>query len=163
MKKHFGSLMKGMPHLVSWGAFLTLFSFSVQAQKAGLELKDGRSIEIIISAHSDKTLFTNSGNYKMAEILKAHFQVKQPMDERLYGFLKANSVDDNGIGRVEERSNFFLYIGKLDNEKGITCFLKSTKVFNYQLEIIGDGPLKKEIEAIHQKGGFNLYKFIADK
>ena len=93
MKKHFGSLMKGMPHLVSCGAFLTLFSFSVQAQKAGLELKDGRSIEIIISAHSDKTLFTNSGNYKMAEILKAHFQVKQPMDERFYGFLKANSVD----------------------------------------------------------------------
>lgn len=59
--------------------------------------------------------------------------------------VKPNFVVDRGIGQ-RDREDFFLYAGRLIKEKGIETLLKSTKIFDYKLTIIGDGPMRREVE-----------------
>uniref|UniRef100_UPI004049666C glycosyltransferase n=1 Tax=Gelidibacter sp. TaxID=2018083 RepID=UPI004049666C len=46
---------------------------------------------------------------------------------------------------TKERENHFLYIGRLSEEKGINILLDTFKYSNYELKIIGDGPLVNNV------------------
>jgi glycosyltransferase involved in cell wall biosynthesis len=61
--------------------------------------------------------------------------------------VKPNFVVDRGIGQPD-REDFFLYAGRLIKEKGIETLLESTKIFDYKLTIIGDGPMRREVEHV---------------
>lgn len=46
----------------------------------------------------------------------------------------------------KERSNHFLYVGRLTEEKGISLLLEVFSLSSYQLKIAGDGPLRQEVQ-----------------
>lgn len=61
-------------------------------------------------------------------------------EERLV--VKPNFVPDFGAG-LSERNDDFLFVGRLVEEKGIQVLLKASKILQFNLTIIGDGPLRK--------------------
>lgn len=63
--------------------------------------------------------------------------------ERL--LVKPNFVEDFGEGE-QTREDFFLFIGRLTEEKGISVLLKAAALKRFKLVIIGDGPLRKLVE-----------------
>jgi glycosyltransferase involved in cell wall biosynthesis len=59
--------------------------------------------------------------------------------------VKSNFVDDeNSIPR--ERDNFFLFVGRLTEEKGIETLLRATQLLSFDLVIIGGGPLENIVK-----------------
>ena len=60
--------------------------------------------------------------------------------------VKPNFTTDPGIGEME-RGDYFLYIGRLTPEKGIATLLKAQELEGFRLKIIGDGPLRQEVQA----------------
>lgn len=59
--------------------------------------------------------------------------------------VKPNFVED--CGRIEsEREDYFLFIGRLTEEKGIRTLLKAASLYNFKFVVIGEGPLAKEVE-----------------
>jgi glycosyltransferase involved in cell wall biosynthesis len=58
--------------------------------------------------------------------------------------IKPNFVVDPGVG-LNRREDFFLYIGRLSEEKGIKTILEAFKNKIYGLYIGGDGPLKEDV------------------
>lgn len=65
-------------------------------------------------------------------------------------FVKPNFVEDLGIGE-EVREDYFLFIGRLTEEKGISTLLNAASRYRFKLVIVGDGPLKSVVEyyALH--------------
>jgi len=61
--------------------------------------------------------------------------------------LKPNFIDDPGNGR-ETREDFFLFVGRLSEEKGIRVLLNAFKSSDLNLVIIGDGPMRAEVESV---------------
>lgn len=59
--------------------------------------------------------------------------------------IKPNFVTDNGAGE-DVRENFFLFAGRLSEEKGLTILLRAARAKGFNLLVIGDGPLKNEVE-----------------
>lgn len=71
------------------------------------------------------------------------------------GFAKlktiCNFIDPKKLETVKNLStnvteDYFIYVGRLSNEKGIETLLEATKETNYKLKIAGGGPLKEELE-----------------
>lgn len=50
-----------------------------------------------------------------------------------------------------QTSDYFLFVGRLTEEKGIITLLKAFASANYKLKIAGDGPLKEEVEKYSYK------------
>lgn len=59
--------------------------------------------------------------------------------------IKPNFVKDCGKGEFN-REDFFLFIGRLTEEKGVRTLLKAAILYKFKFTIIGDGPLGKEVE-----------------
>jgi glycosyltransferase involved in cell wall biosynthesis len=55
--------------------------------------------------------------------------------------VKPNSVIDYGTGETV-RKDFFLFVGRLVEDKGILTLLQATMLQNFKLIIIGEGPLQ---------------------
>ena len=60
--------------------------------------------------------------------------------------VKPNFIEDPGVGTAM-RENFFLFIGRLAEEKGIDSLLETFKKNKYILYIGGDGPYKEKVIA----------------
>lgn len=59
--------------------------------------------------------------------------------------VKPNFVVDFGFGN-DKRENYYVFFGRLTEEKGIKILLESVKFFSFKLKIIGDGPLRDFVE-----------------
>ncbi len=83
--------------------------------------------------------------------------------------VKPNFVDDMGEAPFEDREPFFLFIGRLSEEKGIHTLLEALQRQPFPLEIIGDGPLRAEVEKVEASipsvkfWGFKDKSFIAER
>lgn len=60
-------------------------------------------------------------------------------------FVKPNFVKDLGTGQ-RIREDYFLFIGRLTEEKGIGILLKAASLYHFKLIVVGDGPLKSMVE-----------------
>lgn len=60
-------------------------------------------------------------------------------------FVKPNFVEDLGIGQ-QVRDDYFLFIGRLTEEKGISTLLNAASMYHFKLIVVGDGPLKSVVE-----------------
>ncbi len=60
--------------------------------------------------------------------------------------IKPNFTEDRGY-RIDGRSDNFLFIGRLTEEKGVRTLLAAAKQTPFRLQILGDGPLRGEVEA----------------
>jgi glycosyltransferase involved in cell wall biosynthesis len=88
-----------------------------------------------------------------------------------YGF-KENTLhylnyftDSKSIDDTEWRGNYYLYIGRLSEEKGIKTLIDAAvKVNSHKLKIAGDGPLKEELIAYAKtKNADNHVEFLGHK
>lgn len=75
---------------------------------------------------------------------------------------KPNFIKDCGIGD-ENREDFYLFIGRLTEEKGIRTLLKAASLYNFKFTIIGDGPLGKEVEAFARENPTISYQGFQPK
>jgi glycosyltransferase involved in cell wall biosynthesis len=71
-------------------------------------------------------------------------------------FVKPNFVVDEGKG-IFIRENFFLFVGRLTPEKGIATLLDAANLYRFKLVIIGDGPMKKVVEAAVKRNSAITY------
>lgn len=60
--------------------------------------------------------------------------------------VKPNFAEDHGEGSAN-RENFYLYAGRLSAEKGVSLVLDSAATFGFNLVIVGDGPLRSEVQS----------------
>lgn len=67
----------------------------------------------------------------------------KPKPEQL--MVKPNFTEDPGIGE-ENREDYYLYIGRLTPEKGIETLLKARQLYQFNLKIVGDGPLRSMVQ-----------------
>lgn len=54
------------------------------------------------------------------------------------------------VNRLEEYEKYFIYIGRISEEKGIRTLIKAVQNTDCTLYIVGIGPLKKEFESLIQ-------------
>ncbi|PRY54575.1 exopolysaccharide biosynthesis WecB/TagA/CpsF family protein [Arcticibacter pallidicorallinus] len=59
--------------------------------------------------------------------------------------VKANFVTDGGWS-VKGQEKYYLFVGRLSPEKGIPTLLAAFSNTEYELRIVGDGPLRKDVE-----------------
>lgn len=59
--------------------------------------------------------------------------------------VKSNFVNDTGAG-PHERQSFFLFVGRLSEEKGVRTLLRAAASSGFELWIGGDGPLRSLVE-----------------
>lgn len=64
--------------------------------------------------------------------------------------VKPNFVHDHGIGK-KNRDNSFLYVGRLSPEKGLDTLLRAAIMGRFNVVIVGDGPLKSDVESVASK------------
>lgn len=60
--------------------------------------------------------------------------------------VKPNSTLDTKSTSIKEKGDFFLYVGRLNEEKGIKIMLSAFSNSNFELVIIGDGPLRSLVQ-----------------
>lgn len=60
-------------------------------------------------------------------------------------FIKPNFSEDKGI-TTAERGDYFLFVGRLSEEKGLNILLKACEQGSFNLKILGDGPLREKVE-----------------
>jgi len=81
--------------------------------------------------------------------------------------IKSNFVSDNGF--VFDKENYFLFVGRLSEEKGIDILMNAFKDSKNKLEIVGDGPLENEVRTFSENfhnvtfHGFQKKDFIYNK
>lgn len=84
--------------------------------------------------------------------------------------VKPNFVDDLGFSPADQRGEYFLYVGRLSHEKGIQILLQAIEKYPHlKVEIIGDGPMRPQVEALQAKypgvkfWGFQNKDFIKER
>ncbi len=83
--------------------------------------------------------------------------------------VKPNFVEDMGEAPYSQREPFFLFIGRLSEEKGIHTLMEALHQNPFPLEVIGDGPLRAEVEKAESSlpnvkfWGFKDKAFIAER
>lgn len=70
--------------------------------------------------------------------------------------VKPNFTRNDRGNSVIDREDHFLFVGRLSDEKGIETLLEAFKGSNFKLHIIGDGPLRNQVEKV-QKENRNIY------
>lgn len=65
--------------------------------------------------------------------------------------VKPNSLINLGYAPFAERAGFFLYVGRLSNEKGVQTLIDAAYKASFPVHIIGDGPLLGMVQEAAQK------------
>ena len=77
--------------------------------------------------------------------------------------IKPNFVDPIISDQKLKRSDHFLFVGRLSNEKGILLLLEAFQGSSHRLTIIGDGPLEKNVKEFAVKNSTITYLGFKDK
>lgn len=77
--------------------------------------------------------------------------------------VKPNFLFDPAVGNIQDKENFLLYVGRLSEEKGIDVLLQAFGKTGIPLRIIGDGPLKAQVEEAANEYAHITYLGYQDK
>jgi glycosyltransferase involved in cell wall biosynthesis len=77
--------------------------------------------------------------------------------------VKPTSTDNVEPSDFHERENYFLFVGRLSEEKGVEVLLKAFEGKKTTIEIIGDGPLKHMVEKLSATNANIIYSGYRDK
>jgi glycosyltransferase involved in cell wall biosynthesis len=81
--------------------------------------------------------------------------------------VKSNFINGKEI-KPKEKKDFLLYVGRLTREKGVHILLSAVEHTGIPVKIIGDGPLRKEVEQLVRSNknieylGFRDFGYIKD-
>ncbi len=78
-------------------------------------------------------------------------------------FVKPNFVEDRGEADIKARKSFFLFVGRLSEEKGIRTLLEASQITSFDLEIIGSGDLEALVEMYARQNPRIIYHGFRDK
>lgn len=85
-------------------------------------------------------------------------------------FVKSNFIlSKQTFKNQRPRTNRYLFVGRLIETKGILSVLEASKTYNFQLDIIGDGPLKTLVQDYSKNNtnvsylGFQNQEYILEK
>lgn len=85
-------------------------------------------------------------------------------------FVKPNFIlSKKVLTNQKTRTNRYLFVGRLIETKGIISLLEASKTYNFNLDIIGDGPLKTLVQDYCKNNtnisylGFQNQEYILDK
>lgn len=90
-------------------------------------------------------------NFSKELFLKSDLNLKESQIE-----VKANFVTDCGYN-IKGRGSYYLYVGRLSPEKGIPTLLAAFSNTSYALRIVGDGPLRRDVEEAAKQYGNITY------
>lgn len=76
--------------------------------------------------------------------------------------VKPNFVEDCTCDEIE-REDFFLFVGRLTEEKGIRILLKAASIYNFKFVVVGEGPLSKEVESFARHNPDTTYTGLLPK
>ena len=85
------------------------------------------------------------------------------------GIIKSNYVNDFGFSPMEERSDYYVFVGRLNEQKGVKLLIDIFIKNNKKLEIIGSGPLEDFVKEAAQNNpnirylGYQNNAFIIEK
>lgn len=123
------------------------------------------SIHKILSTWKNKV----NGYIFLSDFAKKKFLNSSLHLSEQQAFVKPNFVEDKGVGEVSERKPFFLYVGRLSEEKGIRTLLEASQEGDFDIEIIGGGDLESLVKDFAEKNvkityhGFQSKGFIVEK
>ncbi len=86
--------------------------------------------------------FICPSQFMMSEMRKGGFDEQKL--HVLCNFLDVGKCDKNLYGKED----LYCFVGRLSHEKGIKTLIKAANQLLYKLIVIGDGPLKKELESL---------------
>lgn len=107
--------------------FLAEFTKQMLAPVFGLKNTEGVSIDGVTQTHP----------------------VNKP-SKAINGLIKSNYVNDFGFSPQSERADFYLFVGRLNEQKGVKLLVETFKKNGKRLEIIGSGPLDDYVKAAAQ-------------
>lgn len=87
------------------------------------------------------------------------FGVEKNKIQHITNFLNAQSIDYEKLSN----QNYYLYFGRLSEEKGIMTLINAAEETNINLKIVGTGPLKEEIEQYVQTKGLDSIEILGYK
>lgn len=56
-------------------------------------------------------------------------------------------VEKCNVGQTAPRGDYYCYVGRLSHEKGVASLIKAASRLPYRLIVVGDGPVRGELEA----------------
>lgn len=117
-------------------------------------------------------LISNSFNKgvfnKINKFIALNNFVKQKMIEKGYDGAKIeiipNSTNEKPTLECYDKKDYYLYIGRISNEKGVNTIIKTFSMLNnINLKIVGTGPLENEIKNFIKEKGINNIEYIGFK
>lgn len=76
--------------------------------------------------------------------------------------VKRNFITDPGTGEVNDRKNYYLFIGRLSSEKGVNILLEAwSDLPGHELTIAGDGPERENL--VNRFGHLKNVTFVGKK
>jgi glycosyltransferase involved in cell wall biosynthesis len=82
---------------------------------------------------------TEGGN--IDAVTQSHPVSKRNRLKAINAVLKSNYVEDFGFSPQSEREDFYLFVGRLNEQKGVKLLIDTFKKNGKRLELIGSGPL----------------------
>ncbi|MEN8154963.1 MAG: glycosyltransferase family 4 protein [Acidobacteriota bacterium] len=101
-------------------------------------------------------LYICLSEFQKQKFIKSSLELKKGQIE-----VKPNFVFDNGFDFEINRS-FFLFVGRIEQEKGIDTLLDSFRNTKYSLKIIGEGPLQEDVKIICEENMNMEYLGVMD-
>jgi glycosyltransferase involved in cell wall biosynthesis len=57
-----------------------------------------------------------------------------------------NFADADKFNAIKQKQDYYMFLGRFSEEKGIETLLKAAEHRSYKLKLVGDGPLRKKLE-----------------
>ena len=138
----------------------SMFSFSARSRIvraipfAFLELRlIKRSVAVIVVSKNLKRELTHNYGVNAGKI----FYIPNGVDVDAF---KTESTTSSTFEKYRVSEPFFLYVGKLDQRKGVHLLLKALAYVEGSLMIVGDGPYKSTLETMVRKLGLENRVFF---
>jgi Glycosyltransferase len=135
--------------------------------KSGIAMLEAYINKIRKSYEKIDYIITPSEFYKSKFI---EFGIKENRISHISNFLGVEDIEYDKL----ENQNYFLYFGRLSEEKGINTLIKAMKGINMPLKIVGTGPMEEQvnnyvkekelanIEVLGFKSGVELYTLVGN-
>lgn len=118
----------------------------------------------VIRRANNKGLFNKINKFIALNIFVKDKMVKKGFDSSKIRVIPNCIINNDNNFPDYYKEDYYIFIGRLSNEKGITTLVKAfTKMKNIKLKIVGDGPLKEAINAYLKHNDLNNIELLGFK
>lgn len=123
---------------------------------SGINMIEGY-VHKILKSYEKIDLFITPSNFYREKLIQAGYDSEKIV--HIPNFIESDKFIPN-----YDSEDYFLYVGRLSEEKGIGTLIKAMKdVSKSKLKIVGTGPLKKQLEKLVEKEKLSNIEFLGFK